>query len=154
MGTLLQVSELFFSSHCLNLEWDQIRHRGLTNAVWRYCCGTAESWCLFIFLQRTWQHSLFWGGCLGVSSSPVFPRCANSVLNLKSFFLQSVCLACCATPLITCEEICLCVFFPLTVHTPSKYSCNISLHAASTIKKHDLVEKILTFLGSACPAAV
>lgn len=75
------------------------------------------------------------------------------MLVLNPFFLGP-----CAWPAvtlpITLEEICLSVFFPLTVHAPSKCSCNISLRAASMIKKHDLVEKILTFLGSACPAAV
>lgn len=42
-----------FSSHCLNLEWDQIRHTGPTNAAWHYWCGTAESWCSLVFLIKS-----------------------------------------------------------------------------------------------------
>lgn len=87
---------------------------------------------------------------VGLTFSLGFLRCS---VSLKPFSLGP-----CAWPVVTLpvtlEEICLSVFFPLTVHALSKCSCNISLRAASTIKKHDLVEKILTSLGSACPAAV
>lgn len=104
-----------------------------------------ESWCLLVFFYKE-----EWGGWLGY---PFHLASSDAQLVLNSFSLGPGAWPAVALP-VTLAEICLSVFFPLTVHAPSKCSCNISLHAASTIKKHDLVEKILTFLGSACPAAV
>lgn len=136
------------SPHCLNLEWDQIRPMDKwirpmepASVAWPYWSRTERAGaCLSFPLKRSgeagWVNLVTW-----------LPQMYSQVSNPFS-------LGPCAWPAITLEEICLSVFFPLTVHAPSKCSCNISLHAASTIKKHDLVEKILTFLGSACPAAV
>lgn len=58
-----------FPSHCVNLEWDQIRHMGPTNAA-------CHCWCLLVLV--VWQCSLFWGeweGRFELTFPCGFPRC-------------------------------------------------------------------------------
>lgn len=111
----------FFFPHSLNLKWDQVWHTGPTNTAWHYCCGTAESWCLLIFFYKELCDVAYFG--VGVEAGwgkfpTPLPQIHKWSLNLKPFSLWSLCLACRIALLVTCEETCLCVFFPLAVHTP------------------------------------